>query len=153
MQYIKQYIEQNKQRLLDELFELLRFPSVSADPKYAPDVLNTAEHVAKKLRDAGADKVEVCQTAGYPIVYGEKIIDPAKPTILVYGHYDVQPPDPLELWHSGPFEPVVKDGRLYARGSADDKGQVHMHIKAFETMVRTGTLSCNVKFIIEGEEE
>src|ERR1700761_9136784 len=153
MEQIRQYIENNKQRLLDELFELLRFPSVSADPKYRPDVLNTADHVAKKLRDAGADKVEVCQTAGYPIVYGEKIIDPAKPTVLVYGHYDVQPPDPLELWKTPPFEPTVRDGKIYARGACDDKGQFYMHVKAFELMMQTNTLPCNIKFMIEGEEE
>ncbi|HJP63580.1 MAG TPA: M20/M25/M40 family metallo-hydrolase, partial [Mucilaginibacter sp.] len=116
MQNIKQYVEQNKQRFLDELFELLRFPSVSADPQYKPEVLKTADYVAKKLMDAGADNVEVCQTAGYPIVYGEKIVDPAKPTVLVYGHYDVQPPDPLELWKTPPFEPTIRDGKIYARG-------------------------------------
>ena len=153
MEQIRQYIEDNKQRLLDELFELLRFPSVSADPKYRPDVLNTAEHVAQKLRDAGADNVEVCQTAGYPIVYGEKIIDPSKPTVLVYGHYDVQPPDPLELWHTPPFEPTVRDGKIYARGACDDKGQFYMHVKAFELMMQTNTLPLNIKFMIEGEEE
>ena len=130
MQEIKKYVSDNKQRFLDELFELLRFPSVSADPKYKGDVLKTADYVAEKLKAAGADKVEVCQTAGYPIVYGEKIIDAAKPTILVYGHYDVQPADPLELWHSGPFEPVIKDGKIYARGACDDKGQFYMHVKA-----------------------
>src|SRR6201992_4126256 len=154
MEQIRQYIEDNKQRLLDELFELLRFPSVSADPKYRPDVLNTAEHVAKKLRDAGADNVEVCETAGYPIVYGEKIIDPSKPTVLVYGHYDVQPPDPLELWETPPFEPTVRHGNLYARGAADDKGQMYSHIKAMEALHAIyGKLPVNVKFLIEGEEE
>ena len=153
MQYIKQYVEQNKQRFLDELFELLRFPSVSADPKYKPDVLKTADHVAKKLRDAGADKVEVCETAGYPIVYGEKIVDPTKPTVLVYGHYDVQPPDPFELWKTPPFEPTVRDGKIYARGACDDKGQFYMHVKAFELMMQNGGLPCNIKFMIEGEEE
>ena len=153
MQHIKQYVEQNKQRFLDELFELLRFPSVSADPKYKQDVLKTADYVAQKLRDAGADNVEVCATAGYPIVYGEKIIDPAKPTVLVYGHYDVQPPDPLELWHTPPFEPTIRDGKIYARGSADDKGQFYMHVKAFELMMQNGGLPCNIKFMIEGEEE
>lgn len=153
MEQIRQYIENNKQRLLDELFELLRFPSVSADPKYRPDVLKTAEHVALKLRDAGADNVEVCQTAGYPIVYGEKIIDQSKPTVLVYGHYDVQPPDPLELWETPPFEPTVRDGKIYARGACDDKGQFYMHVKAFELMMQTDTLPCNIKFMIEGEEE
>ncbi len=153
MQKIKEYVATNQQRFLDELFELLRFPSVSADPKYKDDVRNTAEYVAQKLRDAGADNVEVCPTAGHPIVYGEKIIDPAKPTVLVYGHYDVQPPDPLELWETPPFEPTVRDGKIYARGACDDKGQFYMHVKAFELMQQTGTLACNIKFMIEGEEE
>jgi acetylornithine deacetylase/succinyl-diaminopimelate desuccinylase-like protein len=153
MQEIKRYVEENKQRFLDELFELLRFPSVSADPKYKGDVLKTADFVAEKLKEAGADKVEVCQTAGYPVVYGEKIIDTALPTILVYGHYDVQPADPLELWHTPPFEPTLRDGKIYARGAADDKGQFYMHVKAFELMMKTNTLACNVKFMIEGEEE
>ncbi|UEG51595.1 dipeptidase [Mucilaginibacter daejeonensis] len=153
METIKQYIDANKQRLLDELFELLRFPSVSADPKYKGDVLNAADYVASKLRDAGADNVEVCQTVGYPIVYGEKIVDPSKPTVLVYGHYDVQPPDPLELWETPPFEPTVRDGKIYARGACDDKGQFYMHVKAFELMMNTDTLPCNIKFMIEGEEE
>jgi len=153
MQTIKQYVEDNKQRLLDELFALLRFPSVSADPKYKPEVLKTADYVAQKLVDAGAEKVEVCQTAGYPIVYGEKIIDASKPTVLVYGHYDVQPADPLELWKTPPFEPTVRDGKIYARGACDDKGQFYMHVKAFELMMQTDTLPCNIKFMIEGEEE
>jgi acetylornithine deacetylase/succinyl-diaminopimelate desuccinylase-like protein len=153
MQVIKQYVAENKQRLLDELFELLRFPSVSADPAYKPEVLKTAEYVAQKLQDAGADKVEVCQTAGYPIVYGEKIIDASKPTVLVYGHYDVQPADPLELWKTPPFEPTIRDGKIYARGACDDKGQFYMHVKAFELMMQTNTLPCNIKFMIEGEEE
>ncbi|HTK21217.1 MAG TPA: dipeptidase, partial [Mucilaginibacter sp.] len=153
MQNIKQYVEQNKQRFLDELFDLLRFPSVSADPKYKPDVLKTADHVAQKLHDAGADNVEVCQTAGYPIVYGEKIVDPSKPTVLVYGHYDVQPADPLELWKTPPFEPTVRDGKIYARGACDDKGQFYMHVKAFELMMQNGGIPCNIKFMIEGEEE
>lgn len=153
MQKINEYVANNKQRFLDELFELLRFPSVSADPKYAADVKNTAEFVAQKLRDAGADKVEVCPTAGHPIVYGEKLIDPAKPTILVYGHYDVQPADPLELWETPPFEPTIRDGKIYARGACDDKGQFYMHVKAFELMNDQGLLTCNVKFMIEGEEE
>src|SRR6201991_1758471 len=153
MQEIKHYVEQHKQRLLDELFELLRFPSVSADPKYKVDVLKTAEYIAQKLKNAGADNVEVCQTAGYPIVYGEKIIDPARPTVLVYGHYDVQPPDPLELWKTPPFEPTIRDGKIYARGACDDKGQFYMHVKAFELMMQTNTLPCNIKFMIEGEEE
>lgn len=153
MQNIKNYIEQNKQRFLDELFELLRFPSISADPKYKEDVARTATFVAEKLRAAGADKVEVCPTAGHPIVYGEKIVDPNKPTVLVYGHYDVQPPDPLELWKTPPFEPTVRDGKIYARGACDDKGQFYMHVKAFELMLQTDGLPCNIKFMIEGEEE
>ena len=153
MQTIKNYVAQNKQRFLDELFELLRFPSVSADPAYKTEVLKTADFVAQKLTDAGADKVEVCSTAGYPIVYGEKIIDPAKPTVLVYGHYDVQPADPLELWHTPPFEPTLRDEKIYARGACDDKGQFYMHVKAFELMMQTDTLPCNIKFMIEGEEE
>ncbi len=147
------YIESNKQRFLDELLDLLRIPSVSADPKYKADVARCAEAVKNSLVEAGADKVEVCPTKGHPIVYGEKIVDPKKPTVLVYGHYDVQPADPLDLWHSPPFEPVIKDGMIYARGSADDKGQFYMHVKAFEAMMKTGTLPCNVKFMIEGEEE
>lgn len=159
MQQINDYIKQNQQRFLDELLELLRFPSVSADPKYKNDVLKTAEYIKNKLIEAGAEKVEVCETAGYPIVYGEKIIDPKLPTVLVYGHYDVQPADPLELWHSGPFEPVIKktdlhpEGAIYARGACDDKGQMYMHIKAFELMMKTNTVPCNMKFMIEGEEE
>src|ERR1700733_9652612 len=153
MEHIKNYVEQNKQRLLDELFDLLRFPSVSADPKYKPEVLKTADYVAEKLKAAGAENVEICQTAGYPIVYGEKIIDSSKPTVLVYGHYDVQPPDTLGLWKTPPFEPTIRDGKIYARGACDDKGQFYMHVKAFELMMETGTLQCNIKFMIEGEEE
>jgi len=153
MSHIKDYLEANKQRFLDELFELLRFPSVSADSKYKGDVLKTADYIAEKLRSAGADQVEVCPTAGYPIVYGEKIIDPSKPTVLVYGHYDVQPPEPLELWHTPPFEPTVREGKIFARGACDDKGQMYMHVKAFELMQQTEGLPCNIKFMIEGEEE
>lgn len=153
MQNIRQYVGENKQRFLDELFELLRFPSVSADPKYKGDMLKTAEYVAEKLRSAGADKVEICLTAGYPIVYGEKILNNSLPTVLVYGHYDVQPPDPLELWKTPPFEPTIRDGKIYARGSCDDKGQFYMHVKAFELMMSTNSLPCNIKFMIEGEEE
>lgn len=153
MQEIREYVAAHRQRFLDELFELLRYPSVSADPKYAADVSRTAEYVAQKLRDAGADNVEVCSTAGHPIVYGEKIIDPSRPTVLVYGHYDVQPPDPLELWETPPFEPTVRDGKIFARGACDDKGQFYMHVKSFELMAATGTLACNIKFMIEGEEE
>jgi len=153
MQYIKDYIQQNKQRFIQELIELLKIPSISADPNYKQDVLNCAEEVKKRLQEAGADNVEVCPTKGYPVVYGEKIIDKNLPTVLVYGHYDVQPPDPLDLWNSPPFEPVIKDEKIYARGAADDKGQFYMHIKAFELMMRTNTLPCNIKFMIEGEEE
>ncbi|GAA4911253.1 dipeptidase [Mucilaginibacter defluvii] len=153
MSAIKNYVAQHEQRMLDELFDLLRYPSVSADPKYKADVLKTADFVAKKLIEAGADNVEVCQTAGYPIVYGEKIIDANKPTVLVYGHYDVQPPDPLELWETPPFEPTIRDGKIFARGACDDKGQFYMHVKAFELMMQTDSLPCNVKFMIEGEEE
>jgi acetylornithine deacetylase/succinyl-diaminopimelate desuccinylase-like protein len=150
---INHYIEANKQRFLDELFELLRIPSVSADPKFKKEVMHAADVIKEKLIAAGADQVEICQTAGYPIVYGEKIIDPKLPTVLMYGHYDVQPADPLELWTSGPFEPVIKDGKIYARGACDDKGQMYMHVKAFEFMMKTNSLPCNVKFMIEGEEE
>jgi len=153
MQDIKRYVSDNKQRFLDELFELLRFPSVSADPKFKADMLKTAEYVAEKLKTAGADEVEICSTAGYPIVYGEKIIDSSLPTVLVYGHYDVQPPDPLDLWKTPPFEPTIRDEKIYARGSCDDKGQFYMHVKAFELMMNTKTLPCNIKFMIEGEEE
>jgi acetylornithine deacetylase/succinyl-diaminopimelate desuccinylase-like protein len=147
------YIEKNKDRFISELFELLRIPSVSADSKYKADVLRTAEAVKEKIKSAGADTVEICSTAGYPIVYGEKIIDPKLPTVLVYGHYDVQPPDPIDLWTSPPFEPVMKDGNIYARGACDDKGQMYMHVKAFELMMQTNSLPCNIKFMIEGEEE
>lgn len=150
---INTYIEKNKDRFISELFELLRIPSVSADPKYKNDVIKTADAVKEKLVAAGADKVEICPTKGYPIVYGEKIIDAKLPTVLVYGHYDVQPADPIELWHSGPFEPVIKDGNIYARGACDDKGQMYMHVKAFELMMQTNSLPCNIKFMIEGEEE
>ncbi|HEU5291847.1 MAG TPA: M20/M25/M40 family metallo-hydrolase, partial [Cyclobacteriaceae bacterium] len=150
---VKEYIESNKQRFLDELFELLRIPSVSADSTKKSDVRKAAEFIKNKLIDAGVDKAELCETPGYPIVYAEKIINSSLPTVLVYGHYDVQPPDPLDLWHSPPFEPVVKDGKIYARGSCDDKGQVYMHIKAFEAMTKLKSLNCNIKFMIEGEEE
>jgi acetylornithine deacetylase/succinyl-diaminopimelate desuccinylase-like protein len=153
MQVWKEYQEQNKDRFLDELLELLRIPSVSADSKYKADVARCAEAVKEHLLKAGADTAEVCPTAGHPIVYGEKMVDPSLPTILVYGHYDVQPADPLNLWHSGPFDPVIKEGKIYARGACDDKGQMYMHIKALETMAKTNSLPCNVKVMIEGEEE
>ncbi len=159
MQKTLTYISENKQRYVDELFELLKIASISADPAYKSEVLQCADAVAKFLTDAGADHVEVCPTAGYPIVYGDKLIDKSLPTILVYGHYDVQPPDPLELWTKPPFEPYIEktelhpEGAIFARGAADDKGQFFMHIKAFEAMMKTDTLPCNVKFIFEGEEE
>jgi acetylornithine deacetylase/succinyl-diaminopimelate desuccinylase-like protein len=147
------YLEQNKERFLNELLELLRIPSISADEKYAADVKRAADFVAAQLKTAGADNVEVMATKGYPVVYGEKIIETKLPTVLVYGHYDVQPADPLELWNSPPFEPVVKDGNIYARGACDDKGQMYMHVKAFEIMMKNNSLPCNIKFMIEGEEE
>ena len=153
------YIQENKERFLEELKDLLRIASISADPAYKNEVLNCAEAVAKYLKNAGAENVEICETKGYPVVFGEKLIDKNLPTVLIYGHYDVQPADPLELWESGPFEPVVKatelhpEGAIFARGSADDKGQFFMHVKAFEAMMKTNSLPCNIKFIIEGEEE
>ena len=149
----EQYIENNQNKFLNELFDLLRIPSISADSAYAADVQRCAEYTAMRLKEAGADNVTLEQTAGNPIVYGDKIIDPNKPTILVYGHYDVQPSVPDELWNTPPFEPTIKDGNIYARGACDDKGQFYMHLKAFETMMQTDTLHCNVKFMIEGEEE
>ncbi len=153
MQTIQEYVSVNKDRFLSELMDLLRIPSVSADSKYKPEVARAAEFIKNSLVEAGADKVEICPTPGHPIVYGEKIIDAKLPTVLVYGHYDVQPADPLNLWTTPPFEPQVRDGKIYARGSCDDKGQVFMHIKAFELMMKTNSLSCNVRFMIEGEEE
>lgn len=159
MNNTQKYIQEHKERFLEELFELLRIPSISADPAYNQDVIDAAEKTAEFLRKSGADEVKVCETKGYPVVYGEKIIDPKLPTVLVYGHYDVQPPDPMDLWESGPFEPIVKkteihpEGAIFARGSADDKGQFFMHVKAFEAMNACGELPCNIKFMIEGEEE
>ncbi len=159
MEYIKEYINENKERFIDELIELLKIPSISADPEYKQDVLNCAAAVANSMKNAGAENIEICKTDGYPIVYADKIIDENLPTVLVYGHYDVQPADPLELWDSGPFDPVIKkteihpQGAIFARGSCDDKGQFYMHVKAFELMVNTNTLPCNIKFMIEGEEE
>lgn len=147
------YIQEHKNRFIDELLELLRIPSVSADSRYKGDVRKAARYICDKLLAAGADVAELCETPGHPIVYGQKMIDANLPTVLVYGHYDVQPADPVELWHSPPFEPVIKDEKIYARGACDDKGQMYMHIKALETMLATGTLACNVKFMIEGEEE
>jgi acetylornithine deacetylase/succinyl-diaminopimelate desuccinylase-like protein len=159
MNTIQSYIKDHKNRFLDELIELLRIPSVSADPTYKKEVLNTANFVLKSLKKAGCDQVEICETPGYPIIYGEKIIDKNLPTVLVYGHYDVQPADPIDLWTSPPFEPVIKktaihpEGAIFARGACDDKGQMYMHIKALEYMTSSGNLPCNVKFMIEGEEE
>jgi acetylornithine deacetylase/succinyl-diaminopimelate desuccinylase-like protein len=159
MSNIKTYVNDNKDRFINELIDLLKIPSVSADPKYAADVRRCAEAVKQSLLNAGVDSAEICETKGHPIVYGEKMIDPSKPTVLVYGHYDVQPADPLELWDSPPFEPVIKktavhpDGAIFARGACDDKGQMYMHVKAFELMIKTNALPCNVKFMIEGEEE
>jgi acetylornithine deacetylase/succinyl-diaminopimelate desuccinylase-like protein len=153
MQAWKDYQEKNKDRFLQELLELLRIPSISAKTENKADMVACAEAVKQRLLEAGADKVDIYPTAGHPIVYGEKIIDASKPTVLVYGHYDVQPPDPLNLWNSPPFEPVIKNGKVFARGSCDDKGQFYMHVKALETMVQTNSLTTNLKFCIEGEEE
>lgn len=153
MQNWKEYQEKNKDKFLEELLELLRIPSISAKTEHKDDMVKCAEAVKQRLLEAGADKAEIYATEGHPVVVGEKIIDDKFPTVLVYGHYDVQPADPLELWHSGPFEPVIKDGKIFARGSCDDKGQFYMHVKAFETMMQTNSMVTNIKFIIEGEEE
>ncbi|HSI69644.1 MAG TPA: dipeptidase [Gillisia sp.] len=159
MSDIKKYVEEHKDRFIQELVELLKIPSISADSAYKQDVLKTADAVKVRLEEAGCDHTEICETPGYPIVYGEKIIDKNLPTVLVYGHYDVQPPDPLDLWNSPPFEPVIKEtklhpeGAIFARGACDDKGQMYMHVKALEYMTRNNDLPCNVKFMIEGEEE
>jgi len=159
MNTITSYIENNRERFINELIELLKIPSISADSAYKNDVLKTAEAVKTSLEKAGCDTVEICETDGYPIVYGEKTIDKNLPTVLVYGHYDVQPPDPLDLWSSAPFEPVIEktelhpEGAIFARGACDDKGQMYMHVKAMEFMTATNQLPCNVKFMIEGEEE
>ncbi len=153
METIKNYVETNKERFLEELFELIRIPSISAKAEAKDDMLKSAEYIKAALISAGADHAEVKETKGWPVVYGHKIIDESLPTVLVYGHYDVQPVEPLDLWDSPPFEPEVRDGKIYARGADDDKGQLYMHVKAFELMNRTGTLTCNVKFMIEGEEE
>lgn len=153
MEVWKEYQEKNKERFLAELLDLLRIPSVSAKSENKEDMGKCAEAVKMRLLEAGVDKVEIYETDGHPIVYAEKIIDPLKPTVLVYGHYDVQPAEPLELWNSGPFDPVIIDGKIFARGSCDDKGQVYMHIKALEILVKTNTLTNNIKFCIEGEEE
>ena len=150
---IKNYVETHKERFLDELFELIRVPSISAKDEHKDDMSKTAELFKEALIQAGADHAEVKSTKGWPVVYGHKIVDDSLPTVLVYGHYDVQPAEPLDLWESPPFEPEVRDGKIYARGADDDKGQLFMHVKAFELMNQIGTLACNVKFMIEGEEE
>lgn len=147
------YIAQNRDRFLNELLDLLRIPSVSADSKFKGDMIKAAEYVRDRMAEAGADRVEIYPTPGHPVVYGEKIIDPSLPTVLIYGHYDVQPADPYELWNTPPFEPTIRNERIYARGACDDKGQFYMHIKALETMLATDSLTCNVKMMIEGEEE
>ncbi|MDR2083792.1 MAG: dipeptidase [Bacteroidales bacterium] len=153
MDFIKNYIEENKDRFLEELFELMRIPSISSIAENKPDMYRAAEYWKNAIIKAGADKAEVFDTPGNPVTYGEKIIDPKLPTVLVYGHMDVMPVDPVELWNTQPFEPVVKDGIIYGRGADDDKGQGYMHAKAFELLVKSGKLPCNVKFLIEGEEE
>lgn len=153
MKDVKLYIEKNKDRFLNELFEVLRIPSVSAQSVHKEDMVRCAEHLAAALVEAGADRAEVMPTAGNPVVYGEKIVDPAAKTVLVYGHYDVMPVEPLEEWRTDPFEPVVAEGRIWGRGADDDKGQLFMHVKAFEAMCATDSLPCNVKFMLEGEEE
>ncbi len=153
MNFVKTRLEKNKEKYLEDLISWLKIPSISADPKYKNDVRKAAQFLADQLSAIGADQVEIIETDGHPIVYGEKIIDKDLPTILIYGHYDVQPPDPLELWDSPPFEPVIKDDKIYARGACDDKGQVLMHVKAFEIMMQENALPCNVKFMVEGEEE
>lgn len=153
MEAWKNYLNTHKERFLEELIELLKVPSISANSNNKNDMRTCAEIVKKRLEASGADKAMILKTAGHPAVYAEKIIDPKKPTVLVYGHYDVQPPDPLELWHSDPFDPTIKDGKIYARGSADDKGQFYMHVKALEILTATNTLPVNIKFLIEGEEE
>lgn len=159
MQTIQSYISNNKDRFINELIDLLKIPSISADSAYKDDVLRTADVIKASLEKAGCDHVEICETEGYPIVYGEKIIAKDLPTILVYGHYDVQPPDPLDLWNSPPFEPIIQktdlhpEGAIFARGACDDKGQMYMHVKAMEYMTTHNELPCNVKFMIEGEEE
>ncbi|HHW80930.1 MAG TPA: dipeptidase [Bacteroidales bacterium] len=153
MKQINQYVETHKQRFLDELFELIRIPSISSLPEHKPDMYRAAEKWKQFIIEAGADKAEIYETEGNPVVYGEKIIDKDAPTVLVYAHMDVMPVDPLELWNTEPFEPVIKDGKIWARGADDDKGQGFMHTKAFEYLVATDQLTCNVKFLIEGEEE
>ena len=153
MEITKQFILANKERFLEELIDLLKIPSVSADSKYKKEVVSAANWVKNSMVKAGLDNVELMQTKGFPVVFGEKILAENLPTVLIYGHYDVQPADPINLWNSPPFEPIIKDEKIYARGAADDKGQFYMHVKAVEAMISTNSLPCNVKFLIEGEEE
>ncbi len=153
MKDLKNYIESNKDRFLEELFELIRIPSISSKEEHKDDMYKAAEWIKNKLTDDGAENAEVISTEGHPVVYADKILDPSLPTVLVYGHYDVQPVEPLELWKSKPFEPEIRDGKIWARGADDDKGQMYMHFKAFEYLNSTNQLPCNVKFMIEGEEE
>lgn len=153
MKDLKNYIEENQERFLNELFELIRIPSISAKSEHKEDMVKAANQLKKSLLEAGVDKAEVMPTKGNPVVYAEKTIDPKAPTVIVYGHYDVMPAEPFELWKSPPFEPEIRDGKIWARGADDDKGQSFMHIKAFEYLVKTNQLPCNVKFMIEGEEE
>ena len=153
MEHVKKYIEENKDRFLDELFGLIRIPSISSESARKDDMMKAAEYWKESMLKAGVDKAEIMTTEGNPVVYGEKMLDPSAPTVLVYGHYDVMPVDPVNLWESDPFEPVIRDGKIFARGADDDKGQAFMHAKAFELMVNTDTLPCNVKFMVEGEEE
>ncbi len=159
MKDVKKYVTENKERFINELVELLKIPSISADKSYNKEILKTATAVKSRLEEAGCDKVELCETPGNPIVFGQKLVDKSLPTVLVYGHYDVQPPDPVNLWDNPPFEPVIKktkihpEGAIFARGACDDKGQMYMHVKALEYMTSQGKLPCNVKFMIEGEEE
>jgi len=153
MNELELYLENNGERFLDELFGLIRIPSISSLEQHKPDMIRAAQYWQKILLEAGADYVKIFPTAGNPVVYAEKIIDPARPTVLVYAHMDVMPVDPIEKWHSDPFEPEIRDGRIWARGANDDKGQSFIHAKAFEWLVKSGTLTCNVKFMIEGEEE
>jgi len=147
------YVQDHKEEFLNELFDFLRIPSVSADSRHKPDMIKAANFLKEKLEALDVDNVELLETNGFPVVFGEKIIDPNFPTVMVYGHYDVQPPDPLDLWTSPPFEPVIKDDKIYARGACDDKGQVYMHVKAYQTLKELGLMQCNIKFFIEGEEE
>ncbi|MDQ3016271.1 MAG: M20/M25/M40 family metallo-hydrolase, partial [Bacteroidota bacterium] len=153
MEAVQGYIQANRQRFLDELLEFLKIPSISADTKYKDDVLRAAEWLSAELTRIGLNGVEIVPTKGHPVVFGEKIVSENAPTILIYGHYDVQPADPLNLWNSPPFDPVIKDDKIWARGSCDDKGQLYMHVKAIEAMIASDQLPCNVKVMFEGEEE